>query len=156
MNAQATSSTDYAAIARRISEQAVTQQYDQSDDAAYFRTAHTTDSSVIARQLVERAIIRQAVTDILAAGYTIRVHDGEEWATRRLDNMEAIMDGLMSTDEEMLAVYYMDEGGDWKRIGSVSLIYGNDGHDVIADYSVILGDVLAGANALADGLSEEV
>lgn len=75
---------------------------------------------------------------------------------RRLDNLAAIMDGLMSTDEDTLAVYSRDGGGDWKRTGSVLLIYGNDGHDVIADYSVVLGHLLEGANALADGLSEVV
>jgi hypothetical protein len=45
---------------------------------------------------------------------------------------------------------------DGKRIGSVVFIYGNSGHDVIADYSMDLHTLLQGAGQLAEQLEGEV
>lgn len=42
-----------------------------------------------------------------------------------------------------------------KRIGWVRMIYGNDGWDVMADYTTNLEDVLTDANKLADKLEEQ-
>lgn len=96
---------------------------------------------------MERAIVRAAVEGLLAAGYRVGYHDGEEMAVpRSSDSLDEIMKELHSTDMAQLSVRRGDEAG------SVLLVYGNDGYDVIADSSVGLEDALSTATALAEAL----
>lgn len=107
------------------------------------------------RQTIERRIIRKAVEDILAAGCTIRVHDGDGFTSQeRLSTVEDVMDQIMATDEEELYVYYPAAHNGKFTMGTISLVYGNDGYDVIADNSVALEPLLAGATTLADQIAE--
>ena len=108
-----------------------------------------------ATQRIERAIVKKIVEDALELGYNVTHSDGEDYTiTVRIDEnttkeeaVEDIMDELHATDEEYLFFF---KGG--KRIGSVTLIYGNDGHDVIADNTATdeVERILAGATELAD------
>lgn len=129
------------------------------DDLAYFAQSNP-DESVRNRILVERAIVRKAVADILAAGHTISVFDGKVFALRYSREPEAIMATIMSTDQDTLIVrgYPADDVSiaplETKRPykGSIDLIYGNDGWDVIADTSLSLEPLLEGATKLAEEL----
>lgn len=94
---------------------------------------------------LERKIVRKAVKDLLAKYSTISVNDGEIWVLKRSTDLTEVMKALFSTDEDSIAVY--DASGN--RQGSVYFVYGNDGYDVIADYSIGLEDALKGANELA-------
>ena len=123
----------------------------QPDDLAYFALGFC-DDAVKQRIVVERAIIRRACTDLIAAGLTISVFDGEATALKRSTSLPDIMVAIQSTDEDQLLIG--DCAG--KRIGMICLIYGNDGHDVIADHSVSLEDLLIGTNELADDLCERM
>lgn len=111
-----------------------------------------------ARQRVERQIIRQIVKDGLARGYAISVFDGEEKTVIRTRSLKAVMDAIMTTDEDYLTFHRPsdDEGSrggyEIRQIGWVRLIYGNDGWDVVNDYSTNLEPMMANANALADRL----
>lgn len=99
------------------------------------------------RQRIERAIVRRVVKDALAAGYALDVDDGgEELAATGVTTVQAAMDALMNTDQDDL---YLTRDG--KR-SWVRFVYGNDGWDVISDYSVNIEAVLAGAEALAGKL----
>lgn len=108
---------------------------------------------------IERMIIKTIVEDALDLGYMVVLHDGEDKAadayldstTSKEHEVAQIMQMIRATDEERLIFFK-----DGKRVGSVLLVYGNDGHDVIADHTASdeLDALLAGATKLADRLSE--
>jgi len=107
---------------------------------------------VEARIAIEKRIAKKLVEDALAAGYTVSVCDGEDYPVKRSSNKKEIMAGVFSCDEEELV--FRKDGN---LIGRVFLVYGNDGYDVICDYSdtPIMADLLNGANELADKLEEK-
>ena len=102
------------------------------------------------RMGIEQKIIRRAVIDILGEGYKISVHDGGEYTVNRSIDLNLILNSTQTTDSDALVVWDEDQ-----NIGTVTLIYGNDGHDVISDYSNSLEEVLKGASLLADELADE-
>ena len=120
-----------------------------TDDVTYF-AENKVSVEVHARILIERAIVRKAVTDLIAAGAQVALHDGEDWAVKKTTNVGEIMAGIMSVDEESLWVY----GPAPARSRVIELVYGNDGWDVISDHSGSLTELLAGASKLADELEE--
>lgn len=99
----------------------------------------------------EAQVIRKLVKQALAAGYTVSVYDGEEWALKLSTQPEKIMAELGATDCEVLR--FRKDG---RQVASVTLIYGNSPAEVIADYSA--GDLdafsewLAPINAYAEGV----
>jgi hypothetical protein len=101
------------------------------------------------RQAIEKRIYSRIVKDALNAGFNVSVYDGEEYALEHSTSYKAIMDAGFSTDQDALIIYRDD-----KRIGFVSLIYGNSGWDVISDYTASddMEKLLSGADALADQL----
>lgn len=109
---------------------------------------------------MERAIIRKLVEDALRDGYAVKHNDGEEYTIKveslNGNNVSTLVDAIMqeihSTDEEYLVLYKGQS-----RIGSVSLVYGNSGWDVIADHTdtVEMRELLKGAEALAESLYDE-
>ncbi len=101
------------------------------------------DSAVQRRIRMEVRIIRQLVKDALAAGFKLSVDDGEE-QTPYYTEAKPVFTALMNTDEDYLHLYKPGLAG-WVR-----LVYGNDGYDVISDYTTNLESVLAGANSLAE------
>ena len=80
----------------------------------------------------ERAIAERLVTDAIALGYQVSVNDGEAWVVKRSTDSKAIMAALFSTDEDYIRIRKEGEEG---SVGTFTLIYGNDGWDVIADWS---------------------
>ena len=100
--------------------------------------------------VVENQIVERLVTDILAAGLTVSVYDGEDYPLRHSTSLEAIMDALASTDNDELVLHEpMDRCGLRMRKGWVSLIWGND-TAVISDYTTNIEHILRGVNAMAD------
>lgn len=98
---------------------------------------------------IEVKIAEQLVDDILAAGYTITVNDGEEDTVIRSGDKAAIMEALRTTDQDYLKI--MGE----KQIGVVWLIWGN-GVDVISDYGGpdgIMNGLMESANNVAERYS---
>lgn len=122
--------------------------------------------AVKARQRVERSIARRVVLDALRAGYSLSVFDGEEVTLKHSRKPKEILAALFTTDEDHLLFHKVVEGE--PEVGSVMLrtnisnvdsgwvrfVYGNDGYDVICDYTTNLEEVLTGANALAERYSE--
>ena len=103
------------------------------------------------RIAVEHKIVRRVVKDAIKAGYTVSVFDGEEWTVKRSTEFKTINDALFSTDEDTLRI----RDAEGKNLGVIQCIYGNDGFDVIADYSVSLEEFLKGANEYADKFAEQ-
>lgn len=79
---------------------------------------------------IANALVKKALAD----GYVVSVYDGEEWALKFSNDRSQILGAMFSTDEEMIAIS-SGEPGARKRFGTVSMVYGNDGYDVISDYS---------------------
>jgi hypothetical protein len=101
-----------------------------------------------ARQRIERSIARRFILDALAAGYTIRVNDGTDDVAEEhgpFNKVRDVLAAMFTVDQEHLILCR-----DGKRCGWVQFVYGNDGNDVIADYTTNLEPLMAGANALAD------
>lgn len=101
------------------------------------------------RQQMEDRIIRKFCESAIKAGYTVAIHDGEE-STAPMQDVEKLMEAAFSVDEETFLVYDGD-----KYLGSVYAVYGNNGWDVIADYSMAIESLLDEALNLADELEVE-
>lgn len=147
--------TSTASLYESLKNQAREQSYVEPDDQTYFANSRINDESIRLRNLVERAIVRQVVKDILShseAGERtmISVYDGEDYAVRKSSSLEEIMNSIMSTDTDSLGIRIVDAEGKDLPIGCVFLIYGNDGYDVIADNHMSVEPFLKGATALSE------
>ena len=56
----------------------------------------------------------------------------------------------METDDDYLFVY---KAGQSERFGWVRFVYGNDGYDVISDYTINLEKTLKGVNVFAERMA---
>jgi len=96
-------------------------------------------SSVAKRIRIEGRIVRKLIKSFLAfPGNTVSVYDGEDWCLVKSSKYAEIMAALNSTDEDQLIV--RDAAG--MKLGWVYLVYGNDGYDVISDYTVSLEPIM--------------
>jgi len=92
--------------------------------------------------------MKRVIADALTAGYTLDVHDGEEVTIKDSTDAAAIFSAMRTTDEDFLR---FNRGG--KSAGWVFFVYGNEGWDVVNDYTTNLESVMEGANALASELA---
>lgn len=99
-------------------------------------------------RMIEKLIAKELVTRALAAGYKVSVNDGEETTLRKSTDLAKIMAAMFTTDEDTL---HIDTPG-YK--GWIELIYGNDGTDVIHDYSTNLEELVAPVMELADKIDQ--
>lgn len=104
--------------------------------------------SVKMRQEVERKIATAVITDALKVGYIISVDNGEE-ETQPTSNPNSILKAMFTTDEDTLHLW---KAG--KRFGWVVFIYGNDGWDVISDYSTNLEPIMKNASKISEHYSD--
>ncbi|WP_262222480.1 hypothetical protein [Stenotrophomonas maltophilia] len=154
------SPTAAAELLASIRSQATTNHFQHADDAAFMEERDLTAAGkyqIRERILIERAVIRKAVSDLIAEGYAIQVHNGEELAVNGTRDAATVMAAIMQTDEDRL--YLLNVEGPayapkMTRAGWVHLVYGNDGWDVVSDYTTNLGNALTGAGDLADALGE--
>ena len=99
---------------------------------------------------LERMIVQHVISDLLDAGFSLGVNDGEETTLTHCKDMVQIMQAMFSTDEDYLLVY---RDFDQQHFSWVRLIHGN-GIDIISDYGVSLESYLHGANTFANMLEE--
>ena len=105
----------------------MTNPFKKSEAAARVMGRHKTANRI----KVEGMIADFFVTKALADGYLVSVFDGEEDALDKSQDKTVILNEMFSTDQDELTLYFPN--GD--RFGAVQFIYGNDGYDVISDYS---------------------
>jgi len=86
------------------------------------------------RVKIERRIVKHLVRELLEHNVELSVHDGEEHHAPTRD-AGALFDQLMETDSDTLYVHLI---GDHHPMAMVMLVYGNDGWDVMSDYSISL------------------
>ncbi|WP_043004878.1 hypothetical protein [Comamonas testosteroni] len=148
-----------ARLLASIKNQAHRAEYDERDDSAHFEQFQSVkDESSRQRILIERAVIRQAVRDILAAadnGYCISITNSETVELSRSRDLDKIMANIGQCDEETIIVRHAIKDGELGgKLGSIYLVYGNHGWDVICDHtdSPAMHDLLQGAHKLAEEL----
>lgn len=132
-----------------------------ADDIAHLESAHSARFTphllnpadpIRQRIIMERAVIRRAITDILAAGNWVRVFYGDsEYGCDKTDNLDIAMRAIGACDDEHLLVFRNSSDRTWS---SVWFVYGNAGYEVIADNGERVEPLLAGANAFADELAD--
>lgn len=106
------------------------------------------------RQAAEWAVVSAFVRTALKAGHTLGVYDGEEVVLKHSSSYKAVMAAIMSTDDDYIFVYPVGATSG-PRMGWVRLIYGNDGPDVISDYTTNLEHLMAKANEVSDRLYDK-
>lgn len=105
------------------------------------------------RIAVEQDIVTRTVDAFLAAGYLLQtdLHDDPRPEKPTADRA-AILDEVMEVDDEFLGLFHDEDCGPF---GWVRFVYGNDGWDVISDYTTNLEGVLAPINAYAEQLDAQ-
>lgn len=92
------------------------------------------DPAVVKRIRIEKRIVRTVVTEAHRLGYEFIIDNGggldEEITT---SGVSQTMKEMMATDDDRL---YITKDG--LSVGWVHFVYGNDGWDVISDYTVNL------------------
>ncbi len=111
--------------------------------------------SVAVRQAIERAIASEFVRAALDKGLIIGVDNGDNsgGATFAGDAYEYVgtsygrtLEAMFLTDDERV---YVIKPGAKRPFGWVKFVYGNEGTDVISDYSTNISGVVRSAEALA-------
>lgn len=131
------------------------------------------DQFVSNRINVEKAIVKCLMNELADHGFAMVVHDGEDWAGPITRHPDIAFNTAFSTDEDTLFVFVQEnvlEGNDQElkdfftakkaehpdkksfQFSSIQLIYGNDGHDVIADYGMRIEKYIEKTEALADAI----
>lgn len=96
------------------------------------------------RQEVERKIVAAVIDGLLADPVlTITVNDGEDDVLKKSRDKKLILKAMFSTDED---IFFIGGG----MTGWIKFIYGNDGPDVIHDYTTNLEPYLEAANKVAE------
>lgn len=107
--------------------------------------------NVITRRKIEAKIVRKLVRTIIEAGYLITV-DTVGGEISYSNNYRKIMKNIFATDTVEVLLSRDVEG---EQHGWILLVYGNDGFDVIADYTINLEELLKPVNDLASKLEKE-
>lgn len=107
--------------------------------------------SVKMRQYVERQIVTVAVREALKAGYYITVNDDEygDGETVLMDSKDEaiILKAMFTTDGDTLFMRKHPLPGidrDYEEF--MKFVYGNDGYDVLSDYTVNLESIMPEVN----------
>lgn len=84
---------------------------------------------------IERKIVTAVIDALLAAGFEIAIHNdgGDQLEIPYTRNRAVLRKHIMLTDEDYLVARRDDTVSGWIR-----LVYGNDGWDVICDYTIKL------------------
>lgn len=99
---------------------------------------------------MERAIIRALTSAMIKRGYDVTVDNGEDRPVKRSVKVTEVMREIAATDEEYLI--FAKDG--IARAERAYLVYGNDGYDVVCDYTCDgdLEEVMNEINKLGDRL----
>lgn len=93
------------------------------------------------RQQTERRIVWRIILAVKKAGYTFNVNNGGDnhELPEPTGNIKLLLDTMFATDDEHLIVFKYG-----KRFGWVYFVYGNgnDGLDVVADYTMNLDHLI--------------
>lgn len=100
-------------------------------DTSIARHLEKGNKQMVRRIRMEKRMASGLVRACLKRGYAVTIDNGEDKPIEKSKDYRAIMKELWATDEEHVLIY--DDKG--KYLGWFFLVYGNDGYDLIADYS---------------------
>lgn len=109
------------------------------------------------RQSIERAIVARLVKDAVSAGYFVSLDNGDEpdhiFTVDPTQDVQKVLANIAQTDQDHI---FLSKDGQQRKGFKVwfFLVYGNDGPDVINDYSANdeAEAIIKGANALAEDM----
>jgi hypothetical protein len=104
------------------------------------------DASIKARQDIERAVVRKLIRELKKRGFHVNQVGGGDEDEVTVRTEKEIMDEVFALD--MARLYFKEEDA-----GSVLLVMGNDGWDVISDWSFTEGSEFAKA---MDEITEKI
>ena len=117
-------------------------------DAEAMRKALPIIATLGPRIAVELTVGILIIDKALEEGYSISIYNGGDDAEiEKSRDRQAILDNLFQADDDQIVLYL-----DGKKFGSIQLVYGNSGWDVISDYSTKLEDFLKPITEYCDGL----
>lgn len=97
-------------------------------------------SGIKIRQRVEREIVTAAIDSLLKSSYTLNTDYGDGMVLDSpTGDRAAILTALFQGDDDRIYVY---ENFEPKPFAWVWAVYGNDGYDVISDYTVNLEPII--------------
>lgn len=100
------------------------------------------------RMQLERRVVRSACQELIAQDCVLSLYYGEgDFGVTLTDSADAVVEAMHACDEEWLYVFR-----DGKYVGSIWLVYGNDGWDVMADMHVTIDVMLPETNKLIESL----
>lgn len=100
----------------------------------------------------EHKIIKQCISDLLAAGFWLNVDNGgTSFEIPWTQDPDKVFASMGHTEDETICAREQPDKPDRKW---VRFVYGNDGWDVINNYPCSLEEILAPTNALIEELSE--
>lgn len=93
-------------------------------------------------RVFERKVVQMVIEKLLASGFQLYIdHEGEDKPIHITEVNDFVMHEMFACDEERL--YVLKDG---LRCGWVHFVYGNDGWDIISDYTINLEDYLKEIN----------
>jgi hypothetical protein len=105
--------------------------------------------SVKMRQEVERKIATAFVTKAIQSDFALTVDNGDG-ESKQLLSIKDTLTEMFQGGDDCVYVYKISEKGIPACIGWVWFVYGNDGWDVISDYTTNLESLMGPANKIAD------
>lgn len=113
---------------------------------------------------MELKVVKKLLTLLLRAGFNISVDDGgDDFSLKNSTDKKAILDAIFSFDADgkvkymctdlikLRAAFHHDKLGYDVR-GTVMLVGGNSGYDVVCDYSTSLDEWMDQVNTYSDNL----
>lgn len=109
--------------------------------------------SIKMRQMVEKKIYTKVIDVLLDAGFYLSIDNGDnsgnDYEVKNSKDRDVLLHGMYQTDEERLYVSKRPKAGATPEIiGWVYFVYGNDGWDVISDYTVNLEKYIGEGSAV--------
>ena len=89
------------------------------------------NNAMVRRIRAEKRMASGLIKACLKRGYSVTIDNGEDKPVIRSTNYREIMTELWATDEEHVVIH----DADGTPLGWFFLVYGNDGWDLISDYS---------------------
>lgn len=102
------------------------------------------------RLKMERAIVKQVIASLIDAEYEVQAFydlSGDDVASPVTSDKDIAINNMFETNEASLQVFSKGI-----NIGWVQFVYGNDGYDVIHDYTTNLDTALQAALDICDKL----
>lgn len=93
--------------------------------------------SVKRRREIERAIVARIINLALQKGYFVTINNGgDDDEIRASTDQIELNRRIMASDEDVMSFQVgVDSSGSEAHLGFIHFVYGNDGYDVISDYT---------------------